>query len=129
MLNLSSLTLALAAPALMAGSPIAAQDAKSVAESATEFAAELIMAGEQRAALTRLEEKREADPKDPAILINLGIAYAQLGYDQKAKAQFEDALTSPIEQDLTIADGRTIDSRRLARKALQMLDRGEFRPT
>ena len=87
MLNLSSLALALAAPAALAGSPIADKDAESIANSATEFAADLIMAGDKRAAMMRLEEKRDADPKDPAILINLGIAYAQLGYDQKARDQ------------------------------------------
>ena len=129
MLNLSSLALALAAPAALAGSPIADKDAESIANSATEFAADLIMAGDKRAAMMRLEEKRDADPKDPAILINLGIAYAQLGYDQKARDQFKGALSSDVSQDLELADGRTMESRRLARRALQMLDRGEFRPT
>ena len=129
MLNLSSLALALAAPVALAGSPIANDDAAAIAQSATEFAADLIMAGDNQKALIRLEQKRDISPQDPAILINLGIAYAQMGYDQKARASFEDALTSPKPQTLNIADGRTLDSRRLARQALQMLDRGEFRPS
>ena len=129
MLNLSSLALALAAPAALAGSPIANDDAAAIAQSATEFAADLIMAGDKQKALIRLEQRLEAAPNDPAILINLGIAYAQMGYDSKARASFEDALACPKPQELAIADGRTLDSRRLARQALQMLDRGEFRPS
>ena len=129
MINLTCLALALAVPAALAGSPIASKEADSIAESATEFAAELIMAGDKRAALIQLEQKLEAAPNDPAVLINLGIAYAQMGYDEKARDTFEGALTSPKAEQLNIADGRVMDSRRLARKALQMLDRGEFRPS
>ena len=61
-------------------------------------------------------------------LINLGIAYAQRGDDAKARAAFEAALTCHEVVDLDTADGSTTDSRRLARRAIRMLERGEFRP-
>ena len=72
-------------------------------------------------------EKHVADaPEDPALLINLGIAHAQAGNAKQARAMFQRALVSPKPVELETADGGVTDSRRLARKAMRMLDRGEF---
>jgi Tfp pilus assembly protein PilF len=129
MLNLTSLALALAAQGAVVAAPSNAQDAGQIADAATELAVDLIMTGQKQAALIRLEQQRDMEPNDPAVLINLGIAYAQMGYEEKARASFKIALASPQTQELDTADGRTMDSRRLARHALQMLDRGEFAPS
>ena len=126
MLNFSSLLLALAAPGALAGAQTNTDDARAIADAGADLAAELIMTGQKRAAIERLELQRKAEPGDAAVLINLGIAYAQMGYDDMARSTFKTAMTARKVEDLATADGRTMDSRRLAREALQMLDRGEF---
>lgn len=108
--------------ALAAAAPAMAQSTDS------ELAATTLANGEQAAAIDRLESERKVAPHDPALMINLGIAYAHQGNDAKAKALFQKALRSPDPIELETADGTQTDSRRLARKALAMLARGEFRP-
>lgn len=85
--------------------------------------------GNADAAIKSLERNLEAAPHDPGLLINLGIAYAHAGSPETARQLFERALVSPNPIELETADGRATDSRRLARKAMRMLDRGEFSPT
>lgn len=92
-----------------------------------ELAAQTLAAGHEDEALVTLERASAANPHDPAVLINLGIAYAQNGEEAKARAAFEAALTCHEVVELDTADGNATDSRRLARKALKMLARGEFR--
>ena len=77
-------------------------------------------------AIAALEEQLAAPPDDPALLINLRIAHAQSGEPDLARTMFERALVSPDPIGLETADGGVIDSRRLARKAMRMLERGEF---
>jgi tetratricopeptide (TPR) repeat protein len=85
------------------------------------------MAGERSdEALAKLAHASAAKPHDAALLINLGIAYAQRGEEAKARAAFEQAAACHEVIELTTADGSETDSRRLARKALKMLARGEF---
>lgn len=84
--------------------------------------------GESELAIRRLELALEQQPEDPALLINLGIALAQTGEDAQAEAMFERALVSSEPVGLETAEGKLVDSRRLARKALRMLERGEFTP-
>jgi tetratricopeptide (TPR) repeat protein len=93
----------------------------------TELAAQPLAAGRGDQALVMLEKASAADPHDAAVLINLGIAYAQMGDETKARAAFEQALACHEVVELDTADGSATDSRRLARKAIKMLDRGEFR--
>jgi tetratricopeptide (TPR) repeat protein len=93
-----------------------------------ELAAQPLAAGRKDEALAVLERASAADPHDPAVLINLGIAYAHKGEEAKARAAFEAALACREVVELETADGTVTDSRRLARKALRMLARGEFRP-
>ena len=91
------------------------------------LAAQPLAAGRMNEALALLEKASAADPHDAAVMINLGIAYAQAGEETKARAAFEQALACHEVVELETADGTATDSRRLARKALKMLDRGEFR--
>ncbi|MEL6528479.1 MAG: hypothetical protein AAGK01_05640 [Pseudomonadota bacterium] len=124
----SALAIALAAAsslAVIAGAPAAAQE--NVAE--TELAAGKLARGETTTAIASLEIQRATSPDDPALLINLGIAYAHIGKDEKAREMFEAALVSQQPHELETADGNATDSRKLARKAMGMLNRGELRMT
>ena len=100
----------------------------AAAAAAPELAVQPLVAGRAEQALATLEKASAADPHDAAVLINLGIAYAQAGEDTKARAAFEQALACHEVVELDTADGTATDSRRLARKAIKMLERGEFRP-
>jgi Tfp pilus assembly protein PilF len=100
----------------------------AAAAAAPELAVQPLVAGRSEQALATLEKASAADPHDAAVLINLGIAYAQAGDEAKARAAFEQALACDEVIELDTADGTSTDSRRLARKAIKMLERGEFRP-
>jgi len=93
-----------------------------------ELAAETLAAGRADEALAMLEKASAARPHDAAVMINLGIAYAHAGDETKARAAFEQALACHEVVELDTASGVATDSRRLARKAIRMLERGEFRP-
>lgn len=120
-----SVALALAGAAVLS-QPAFAQEAATGDEG---LAAATLSEGESVRAIAMLKTALEEHPGDPAILINLGIAYAQAGSDAEARASFEAALASREVVELQTASGRDTDSRRLARRALGMLERGEFRPT
>ena len=100
----------------------------AAAAAAPELAVQPLVAGRSEQALATLEKASAADPHDAAVLINLGIAYAQAGDEAKARVAFEQALACDEVIELDTADGTSTDSRRLARKAIKMLKRGEFRP-
>lgn len=121
------MTVTIFAAALFAASPLPAAPLTPVA-ALTDLAAQPLAAGRQDEALAVLEKANAADPHDAAILINLGIAHAQRGDDDKARAAFEAALACHEVIELETAEGVATDSRRLARKAIKMLERGEFRP-
>lgn len=116
--------------ALFAASPLAHAPAAPVTAlaEAPELAVRPLVAGHAEQALATLEKAVAADPHDAAVLINLGIAHAQAGNDAEARAAFERALACHEVVELDTADGTATDSRRLARKAIKMLERGEFRP-
>lgn len=86
-----------------------------------------LMGRRSEEAIAVLEQSRSNDPEDPAVLINLGIAYAQLGREDEARALFSKAQGKRIAHDLATSDGRVTDSRQVARRAIRMLDQGEFR--
>ncbi|WP_157696629.1 tetratricopeptide repeat protein [Porphyrobacter sp. CACIAM 03H1] len=115
------------AVALFAATPLAGVPSAALAD-APELAVRPLVAGKAEQALATLEKASAADPHDPAVLINLGIAYAHAGDEAKARAAFEQALACHEVVELDTADGSATDSRRLARKAIKMLERGEFRP-
>lgn len=116
--------------ALFVATPLADAPAAQL-QSATpggDLAAQTLAAGREDEALAVLRRASAADPHDPAVLINLGIAYAHKGDDAKARAAFEAALNCHEVVELDTADGSATDSRRLARKAIRMLERGDFQP-
>lgn len=84
--------------------------------------------GRSGEAIALLESELAANPHDPAVMINLGVAHAQNGDDATARGLFKAAMACDQVVDLDTADGATLDSRRAARRALAMLERGEFRP-
>jgi Flp pilus assembly protein TadD len=114
-----------AALGLALGAPALAQNGGAGDEG---LAAASLAEGDADRAISMLESQLAQYPGDPALLINLGIAHAQNGDEAKARSHFEAALTSGEIVELEIANGRTTDSRRLARQAIVMLERGEFRP-
>lgn len=124
-MSLSFLALALAAASPLAAA--AADSARAAPEAAPELAARTLAAGRAEQAVATLEQASAADPRDAAVLINLGIAYAQTGDEARARDAFRQALACEEVVELTTAEGVATDSRRLARKALKMLERGEFR--
>ena len=84
-----------------------------------------LVAGRDDAAITVINTQERSD--DPARLINLGVAYARTGDTARARAMFRAAHTSEERVDLETASGEWVYSRVLARRALAMLDSGEFR--
>jgi tetratricopeptide (TPR) repeat protein len=120
-------TLAAGAFALALAVPAHAQDAGETRATGN-FAAGTLAKGRQDDAIRMLERECAAAPDDAAILINLGIAYAQAGEEERAADLFEAALVSDDVVLLQTASGEETDSRRLARKAMRMLRDGEFRP-
>jgi tetratricopeptide (TPR) repeat protein len=121
LMSLSVFALALAA------APLAPVPSSALGKNEPELAVQSLATGHADQALSTLEEASAADPQDAALLINLGIAYAQMGDDQRAGAAFEQALATDEMIELETADDTTTDSRRLARKELEMLERGAFR--
>lgn len=124
-------TTPLIAAALLIASPAVALASESdqrgtTAASDTELAADTLAEGYEQRAIDSLGAALKENPDDPALMINLGIAYARIGSDLEAQSLFEAALSSRNTVDLETADGRITDSRRVARRALSMLRRGEF---
>ena len=86
-----------------------------------DVAYEDIAAGRTDQAIRTIEARLEADPDDPALLINLGAAYARKGDAARAEKAFEAAINSGTRYELELADGTWVDSRRAARRALDTL--------
>ncbi|MEM7701821.1 MAG: hypothetical protein AAF251_07780 [Pseudomonadota bacterium] len=111
---------------LLASAPAQAAETTAAAVEKTALASDHLAKGQAFTAIAALEKEIEAAPQDPALLINLGIAHAQAGDVANARVMFDRALVSSEPIELETADGEVIDSRRLARKAIRMLERGEF---
>lgn len=86
-----------------------------------DVAYDTLAAGDAREAVANLEALRVENPGDPALLINLGSAYAQLGDVTRAEAAFREAADSETRYQLELADGSWVDSRRAAQTALRQL--------
>lgn len=82
--------------------------------------------GHDQRAIEQIEANAELETDDPARLINLGIAHARKGDEVRARHYFQAAIDSRERYDLETAEGAWVDSRILARRAMKMLDRGEF---
>ncbi|MBH5321766.1 tetratricopeptide repeat protein [Aurantiacibacter sediminis] len=105
----------------MAGQAVTAEMVEQQYET-REVAFEQLIEGDAAAAVTRLEAELEANPGDPAILINLGSAHAQLGNYEQAEAYYQAARDSDEEYQLELANGRWLDSRDAARLALASVE-------
>ncbi len=86
-----------------------------------EVAYDSLAAGKAREAVTSLEALRAENTGDPALLINLGSAYAELGEMARAEEAFRAAADSDTRYQLELADGSWVDSRRAAQTALRQL--------
>lgn len=62
--------------------------------------------------------------RDPARLINMGLAYAKMGDLALARTHYQAAIDSERSFDVILSDGRVMDSRVAARHALRRLDQG-----
>lgn len=123
------LTTSMIAIALTATTPVNAdQMSANAASEDGQLSVAALSAGRNELAIAELESSGALTTTDPAQLINLGIAYARQGDNEQARTLFKAALTSPEPIELETADGSLTDSRRLARKALRMLDAGAFAP-
>ena len=88
-----------------------------------DVAYEDIAAGRADAAIQAIEARLKAYPDDPALLINLGAAYARKGDTARAEAAFQAAVNSDTRYELELADGTWADSRHAAQRALASLQR------
>ena len=86
-----------------------------------DVAYDVLAAGGNAEAVRVLEMLRRDNPDDPALLINLGTAYAETGDLSKAEEAYRAAASSDERYSLELADGTWIDSRRAARQALREL--------
>ena len=83
----------------------------------------LTAAGRTENATARLEASLAETPGDPALLINLGTAYARAGRMDEARDAFRAAIAAEDRYRVQLADGSWEDSRKVARLALDSLDR------
>ena len=88
-----------------------------------DVAFEALSSGNVVQALADLEARLPQDPSDPALLINLGTAYAKSGKTERAAAAYRAAADSQTRYRLELASGRWMDSRSAARRALASLER------
>lgn len=98
----------------------------AVAAAEPQLAAEILVAGEPSEAIARLERELAFAPYDPAILINLGVAYAQAGDEARSREAFKAAAAASESVQLVTANGTEMDSRSLARRGLRMLENGDL---
>ena len=94
----------------------------SAATETVEVAYDAIADGDSNEAIAELERLLEQQPDDPALLINLGAAHAQQGDYQSASECYLRAAESDERYKLELADGRWMDSRLAARRALEALE-------
>lgn len=109
--------------ALLVQGPV---EAAAPDQEAVEVGYEELVANDNLAARKVIESAADEGRTDPAQLINHGIALARTGDYDGARAAFETAAQARDSVELETAEGKWVDSRRLARKALAMLDRGDF---
>lgn len=87
-----------------------------------------LLQGNYSAALEQMQAaEKQSSPaalRDPARLINMGLAYAKMGDATAARSHYKAAITAPTSFDIVLSDGRVMDSRVAARQALRRLDQG-----
>ena len=105
------------------GLAMAVMLAQAPTAAAQDVAYDALAAGNNRAAVARLERTHD---DDPARLINLGVALARQGDTARARAIFARAAAAEDRVDLETATGAWIDSRTLALRAIAAIDRGRL---
>lgn len=80
-----------------------------------------LMAGENDKAISQIISNERVSRHDPAKLINLGQAYARTGRISEAAGLFATAMQSREDVDLVLADGRVMNSKEAASRALSSL--------
>ncbi len=83
------------------------------------LAYEALISGDNQAAVQKLENSQL---NDPAVMINLGQAYARTGRSADAAKMFAAAMNSNRSFDLVLSDGQIINSRKAAKIALKNLN-------
>ena len=96
---------------------------QGISDDGADTAYEDLAAGRTVGAIARLEASLEETPGDPALLINLGTAYAREGRMDEARDAFLAAISAEDRYRVQLADGSWEDSRKVARLALDSLDR------
>lgn len=85
-----------------------------------------LLQGNYPAALDQMRAaEKQVSPaarRDPARLINMGLAYAKMGDAESARSHYQAAINAPASFDIILSDGRVMDSRVAARHALRRLD-------
>lgn len=92
-----------------------------------EAAYEDMVAGRNREAIERIEASADVADGHPASLINLAIAYAREGEDERARRALKQAARLDRQMDLETAAGEWVDSRKLAQHAMAELAAGRLR--
>lgn len=85
-----------------------------------------LVSGQDREAITAIENCDTLAQDDPARLINHAIALARVGEYEAARERFEAAARAEDRYRLETASGEWVDLRVLARRGLAMLSSGEF---
>ncbi len=111
---------------VMAAAAISMLQAPVAPEETANVGFEELASERNAAAIRTLEADTPVDARDPARLINLGIAYAREGRFAEARAAFGAVLDHDDRMSLETANGDWVDSRRLAKRALAMLADGSF---
>ena len=83
------------------------------------LAYDALVSGDNHTAVQKLEGERLTDP---AVMINLGQAYARTGRPGDAAKMFMAAMNSNRSFDLILADGQVVNSRKAAKIALNNLN-------
>ena len=75
------------------------------------------MRGDNERAVSQIMANQQISKHDPAKLLNLGRAYARIGYTEQAAGYFKAAMQIRESLDLVLADGRVMNSKDAAREA------------
>jgi Flp pilus assembly protein TadD len=116
-------TLASIAAALVLAQAAQVGGFDEAAPASADVAYDQLAAGQTESAIVLLEASLEETPGDPSLLINLGTAYARAGRMEEARGAFRAAIAAEDRYRVQLADGSWEDSRRVARLALDSLDR------
>jgi uncharacterized protein HemY len=102
--------------------PVAATAPELQPDQTTDAAYGELAAGRTAEAITLIEEARAKDSANPALLINLGTAYAQQGRFDEARLAYRAAIAANDSVFLETSSGKWVEARTLARIALNRLD-------